>query len=505
MFSAALGLIGGIGSIIQAGYSYELGMEELALKRKALAQQKDFGMLQYGMARDQLAKENEQAQYIREVNERNAVAQSLERAKIEQQRKQRLAAYQAEREYVVGRQMDMDRAAAEQYALELEAYLSNKDIAKEERDTALQYLETARSIASGERQDDLSRLYLERVTAQQERDFAIAEMRNAQSIAQSERVQDMNYRDQIIGQLGEMQSQISSAYQGFDPITPPAGMSEAEMNQVYIDFDANAVANVDRAADRVASQSEAQLIDRGIERSTPGESARAQITRQLALDYENARQSARQQALDYIGGRQQISNNEFNNQLSARGGMMQEIQNMYAPTIQALTQLRPTQSANDYSAPVGVGSGNVIRGVSSANDFGAPLNVGSSAIAPNGMSSRMGQTLNAPSVADAFVVTGDYNQQSPQMWNITSPQGFMSNASSLIGSIAQQYNPQPWITRGDNLQSSGFAAIGGALNDMNRSGSFGQRTMANGQPAYATLPQYGPLPSARPANSYYHR
>ena len=120
MFSAALGLIGGIGSIVMGGYQYSLGLQELALKREALNQQRDFGMLNYGLALDQLKKEDEQVEYIKKQNQRNQLAQALERSKIEEQRKQRLAAYQDERNYVVQRQVEIDRAAVATFGLNVD-------------------------------------------------------------------------------------------------------------------------------------------------------------------------------------------------------------------------------------------------------------------------------------------------------------------------------------------------------------------------------------------------
>jgi hypothetical protein len=472
MFSAALGLIGGIGSIIMGGQQYALGMQELALKREALNQQRDFGMLNYGLALDQLAMEKEQTEYVKEYNRRNELNQAIERAKIEGQRKQRLAAYQAERQYVVDRQVQIDKAQAEQYALELEAYLRNTNLAKEERETALAYLDSARQVASGERDEDLIRLRMERLTAQQERDFAIGELRNAQAIAAGERVDDLNYRDRIMAQLSEMGEALQTAYSGMGALYAPAGPSEEEIASTVSRYENNAISNVDRAADRVASQAEASLIDSGMARSTAGEMRRAEVARKLALDYDNARLAARNQAMAYITGKEGLKDQAFQRQVAARGRTFEEISSVYAPIIQGLTQNRGALSANAYQAPVGIGTGNVIRDVKSANQYAAPIGVGSSIFAPTGMSSRMGATLNMPSVADAYVITGDYNQFQPQMWNLTGPAPFMSNASSLIGSIAQQYTPATYMQMGMDQMGAGFSAIGGAMVDLSRSSTY---------------------------------
>lgn len=501
MFSAALGLIGGIGSIVMGGYQYQLGMQELALKREALDQQRDFGMLQYGLSLDQLAQEREQMDYVKETNRRNQMAQAVERAKIEEQRKQRLAAYQAERQYVVDRQVKVDKAQAEQYALELEAYLRNTGLAQDERETALSYLEAARQVASGERDDDLTRLRMERLTAQQEREFAIGELRNAQSIAAGERIEDLDYRDKILAQINDMSAALQTAYGQMGDLYAPAGPSEEEINATLARYDSNAIANVDRAADRVASQAEASLIDSGMARSTAGEMRRAEVARKLALDYDNARQAAQQQAMAYISGKESIKDQAFQRQVAARGTAMSEVQNLYGPLIQALVQSRGSLSANNYQAPVGVNSGNIIRDVRSANQFAAPIGVTSAMTAPTGMSRRLGDTLNMPSVADAYVITGDYNQFQPQMWNITSPSGFAGNASSLIGSIAAQYTPATYMQMGADQMGAGFSALGGALNDLSKMGTYRQPTptmpasgitsySAAQQPSYLTTPQY---------------
>lgn len=477
MFAEALGLVGGIGSLIMGGQQYALGMQELELKRDALNQQRDFGMLNYGMAQDQLRAEREQQEYIRKANEQNQLNQAIERAKIEEQRKTRLRAYQQERQYVVDRQISVDRAQAEQYALELEAYLGNKGLAKEERELALSYLDQARAIASGEHDEDLSRLRMERLTAQQERDFAISEMQYSKNTAMSERQDDLRYRDQIMQQINAMGGALNEAYNSMGQLIAPAGPSQEEIASTLADFDANAISNVDRAADRVASQAEASLIDSGMSRSTAGEQRRAEVARKLALDYENARLNSRNQAMAFIGGKEQLKDQAFQRQVAARGTTFGELSNLYAPIIQGLTQNRQALSANQYSAPVGIGTGNVIRDVRSANQYQGPLGVGTAQSAPTGMSSRMGQTLNMPSVADAYVTTGDYNQFQPQMWNLTGPASFMGNASQLIGSIAGQYTPGTYMQMGQEQMGAGFSAIGGALVDFTKSGTY-QRNAA---------------------------
>lgn len=502
MFSAALGLIGGIGSIIQGSQQYALGMQELALKRKALNQERDFGMLNYGLAIDQLRKEDEQIDYIKKQNERNQLAQAMERAKIEEQRKQRLAAYQDERDYVLNRQIEIDRAQAEQYALELESFLANKSIAKEERELALRYLEQARAVAAGERDEDLRQRRLERLTAQQERDFAISEMRNSQAIARSERSDDLAYRDMINERLNRFGGALEQAYSQMGSLQAPQAATEAEILATIGRYEDNAVANVDRAADRVASQAEASLIDSGMARSTAGEMRRAEITRKLALDYDNARLAARNQAMEYIRGRDALKDADFQRQLSARGRTFEEVAAVFSPIIQGLTQNRQTLSANNYQTPVQIGTGNVVRQVSSANSYAAPVGIGSAAISPTGMSSRMGSTLNMPSIADAYVITGDYNQFQPQPWQLTSPSGFMGNATSLIGGISQGYNPAPFLDLGSKTMGAGWAAIGGALNDLNKSGFFNFGKSASGQPASGASAMMAPAQSA-PTSQFY--
>jgi hypothetical protein len=474
MFSAALGIIGGIGSIIQGGYQYDMGLKELALKKKAMAQERDFGMLNYGLALDQIRKEDEQTDYIKKQNERNQLAQSMERAKIEEQRQQRLAAYQDERDYVLNRQIEIDRAQAAQYALELESYLSNKGLAKEERELALSYLEQSKAVARGERDDDLRQRRLERLTAQQERDFAISEMRNSQSVAQRERADDMAYRDSINQKLNKMGDELQIAYASMGQLNAPRGMSEADIMSTLDRFDNNAMANVDRAANRVASQAEASLIDSGMSRSTAGEQRRAEVTRKLALDYDNARLAARNQAMEYIKGRDDLTNSDFQRQLASRGRTFEEISSLYNPIISGLMQNRQTLSANSYQTPVQIGSGNVIRDVASANQYAAPLSIGSAIFSPSGMTSSMGQTLNTPSSADAYVTTGDYNQFQPQMWNLTSPSGYMSNATSIFQNLPNQYDPNTFLNMGMETMSSGFSALGGGLNDLSK--SWGGRT-----------------------------
>lgn len=505
MFSAILGLASAGVGLYQAIGAQNIANQELVLKRQALKEQADQGKRQYGLALDQLQLEREQERYIREQNEANRIAQAVERAKMESDRRARLAQSQKERQYMIDRQVSIDRAAAQKYALELEAYLANQNLAKEERKLALQYLENARAVAAGEREEDIRRLYEDQLKATQERDFAIQELRAAQTIAVNERNMDVDYRNAILTDLAEMQAKVEASYNDFGPLAKPRTISDAEMMATFADFDRNAVANVDRAADRVASQTEAALLDRGIGNSSPANAARAEVARRLSLDYENARLNARNQAMDYISGKQDVYLRDYEAQRDARNTEMATVSSMYAPFIEGAINLRPTQSANDYSTPVNISSAIMDRALLSANQYAAPINIGSAMISP-ALSSLIGDTLTPPSTADAYQITGDYNQFTPALWNLTGPNGFASNAASLIGSVHQGYDPLGHFNRADKLFGSAAYALGGAANDLSK--SFGSRTTASGAPAggaTAQLPMYGPMPTPRPANSYNHR
>lgn len=470
-FSAVLGLVSGIGSLVMGAQQMSIAQQELQLKREALEDQRNMAMLNYGLGLDQLRREREQERYLRDINAQNAetIAQEIARTRAEYDARKNQAF--AERQYQIERQIELDRAAAAQRAFQIEQYLENQNLAQEERDYAISLLEDSRAVAQGERDEDLRRYAQERLMAQIEREFAIEQLEQARTTAASERAYDMQFRDNIMSRLSDLSGMLDARLTELGPLALPDTITPEEIASTVAMFENNAIQNVDRAADRVASINEADLIRNGIDNSTTGTARRADITARLAQEYDNARLRARQQAIAYITGQQDLLDQDFASQVEGRSAILDEIRGIYGPEIEAMLQMPALRSANDYSAPVAVNSGIFVRDVNSANDFSAPLAVNSGMVNLPNIGFGMADTLNVQSVADTLLGPQMSAVQSPQMWQISSPSGYFSNAASLQSGIASQYNPAPYFQNGLDYMSAGMSDIGWGLSQF---GGFGQ-------------------------------
>lgn len=518
MFSAILGLVSaGIGAA-GAASQYAIAQEQLTLQREALKKQEEMAMLNYGLGLDQLAREREIEAYLRDSNDRNSRLAQEEYAKNWQLGEQRKKQALEERRYVVDRQIAMDKEAAERQAFILEQYLGNKNLAAEERKYAQEQLEIARATARGERDEDLRRYNEERAMAAAERDFAIQEMRRSQGIAAQERSEDSFFRDDIIRRLDDMNATMESTLAGLPPLDAPELLGRDDFEEIYARFDANAVANVDRALDRVASQSEADLMTRGLSTSSIGNSQRSDLARRMALDYQNARDAALRSALDYIGGNNEITLQDFNARKDARGTRLEEIKAMTMPGIEAMLNMRQLRSANDYNLPVQVGSSVFSRNLRSANDFSSPVQMTSGIYDRLDIGYGMADMLATPSAADSFVWNAGSAQYQPQMWGITSPSAFFGNASSGINGLAQGYDYSTWLNSGNDWASMAMKSLGSAAGELQYGGSMSDAGKSQ-TGAYSTvalpstttaipfsyspvsLPATAPIPTTNPASS----
>lgn len=514
MFSGLLGLAGAGASIYGASLQYNLGMEQLALQREALENQKNHANLQYGLGLDQLRKEREIEEYIRRNNERNEMYSREEYAIRQQQYEARKQEAMRERQYVIDRQIKLDQEAAKRQQFILQQYLENKEITQQEREYAISMLEEAKAVAKGERNEDIRRRAEEDLQAQIERDFAIEEMRRSQSIAALERQEDFAFRQDIISRLDSMAYETRLAYEDMPEIQAPELLGREDFDGIFADFDRRAISNVDRAVDRVASQGEAQLMRSGLGASTAGTQMRADIARRMSVEYDNARQTAMEDALRYITGNNDVTLQAYNARKDARSSRAAEIQAMTAPTINAMLQSRGLTSANAFVTPVQINSGISARQLGrSANQFAAPVGIGTAAIGAD-IGIGMFDTLSPPSTADTNVFNAGTNQFAPNTWQITSPSGFFGNAAQGIYSIAQHYDPTSYFANASSLLSSGASSLSGAgggfdswMGAQDARRDFGGGYNASGAPGafapatqgqFNRLPFYGPMPTPAP-------
>lgn len=532
MFSEIIGLasagLGAFSSMSAANNQYNLGVanmqmqwglaqEQMSMQRRALAQQEDMANMNWGLAQDQLRREREQERFIRETDAQNRQMLGEEfNLRLGSQRDRSKQA-QLERNTMLDRQVRMDREAARRQQAGLEQYLRNQSITAEERTYAKGLLDQAKRTASGEADADLRRLAEERLMAQDERNFAIEQLQYAQNTAARERADDSSLRDMIIGRAGSLQMSMDAALRGMGDMRDIPRISADQINAEVMRREDLAMSDANSAIDRVASVNEADLIRRGLDASTPGAMRRAQIAEGASDIYAQARAAARDSAMKYIGGQQAILTDNFNTDLARRRSVLGEQAGVASSGLDLLTRLQPMRSANDYRAPVQVGSGIFSRTTRSANDYRAPINVGSGVYESNlGLMSGMGDTLGLPSAAGAMELNPGSRLLAAPTWGITNPSSFAGLAQSGLANVGQQYGQmaqtqasmmgpmsQPFFNRAD----SAAAGAGASFQQMMRSlGGMGDRLVSQGgfgqQQTYLGYNQSSmggiPLPPDRP-------
>lgn len=486
MFSAVLGLAG---SAIGAIGANRRASAQLAQQQYQFDRQMELQNLQMGMAIDAQRQQAEENAYRRQIEQMNRLIAQQERTyqmgQVEQQRETLMA----ERREMIERQIQEDREAARQRQFQLEQLLQNQDLRAEEREFAIQQLEQARAVAEGERDEDMRRFLEERAQAEIERDFVLGEYQQARAQAAAEREQDLEIRRMILAQTGQLQDALTgtAAELGFVPEIPQ--ITEADIAAEIERRSGQYTADVDRAADRVASVNEADLIRAGVDESTTGTARRADIAARLAQEYQNARQRAYDDALNYISGRSSTLSSNVNDIMQRRSAILGETADIAGAGINVLRNLPGVQSAvGVYDMARAVPSAVYTRGISSANDFRAPVQIGSAIYdginVPVGMAAY--RTPSSTAVTTGLNVgSAIYN---PMSMTIDNPSTYMSNAGTL----------------GNQLLSSSTTMANQAMSDAySASSGFGQdfRDFFNTRPITGYNdqgnPTYGQSPGQR--------
>lgn len=469
MFSAILqgvsALGGVIGGIQSARQNAAIAREELELRRSAQRDQKDMAMLQYGLGLDQLRRERESERYLREENERKQQYLNQEYGLRLDSQRDRARQSMAERDYMLNRQVALDRVSAQQREFQLTQLLRNQDMSQAERAYAIQMLEDARATAAGERDEDLNRYYQERDQALTERDFSIDELRRTQDVARQERLEDVRIRDRVLNQSDMLRNALFETFGelGEGPAAPR--MTQAMIDSEIGRREDRAMADADRAIDRVASVGEADLMRRGVERSSGAIAKRSEIAERGSQIYAQAREKARDEALRYMSGVQDNLFKDYEGQLKQRSVALQDTEKAYGTGMDIARILPQPGSANNYRSPVDVRSAVYARQTRSGNDFRAPINVGTG-IYDRDIGLGMAATIGIPSAADALAlnpgsrVNGGYANP-----GITSPSGFMGNTAALLNGAASGYNPASYL----QLAQQGASAAGSSFSNLLKS------------------------------------
>lgn len=481
MFSAVLGLagsaLGAFSSMSAANAASEAAMYAASLQDQQVRRQQDMQMFQLGMGQDQMRQMMEENAYRRMIEQQN-------RSTMTQERNFQMGEYaktgeqlRAEREYMVSRQVMADQEAAKQRAFQLEEYLQNKSLASAEREQALAMLREAKATASGERNDDLKRFYQNQQQRLEERDFAMRQYQTMQDRMVGERQYDISNRNKIEGRLDSLYQTMQRAYQGLGEMPTVRQFTEEEIAAEEARRRDLGISLVDRAADKVASINEANLIRSGIDSGNAGVNKRAEITAQISDLYDRAAMQARDEALKYIGGVQGTLYAGFDKELARRSSLLNELGGVESTGVQQLMQLKDPRSAVDFNF-MQMPSGVYDRNILSANSYNAPLAVNSAIMDAPQLPYGMANTLATPSATNSgwanimSAITGPSNSQ------FVNPQGFFNTASEIGNSILNLYSNQndraqeraaaASMAAGASLQNL-FSQAGGALDQWRNS------------------------------------
>ena len=409
-------------------------MYQASVQERIARQQAELQKYALGQSSDQMRLMMEENNYRRQLEQNNRSELRAERDYARGQYNEYKNQLKAEQEMMLERQIAADKAAAEQRSLALNEYLKNRDLAANERQTALAALKEAQAVAKGERDDDLKRYYGYQQKLQGERDFMLSQYNKMNERLVSERGVELARRGKIEGRLDNLQRSLDRTLTSLGDLPTLRQFTEADIAAEEQRRADRNVRDVDRAADRVASINEANLIRGGIDSGTAGAKKRAEITEQIADLYDRARQSARDDALRYITGAQGVLNTGFDKELGRREFALRETGNVASAGIDGLMNLPGLPSAVDYNF-FNLPSAAFDRQIASANNYQAPLAVNSAIYDNLNVPVGMANTLNIPSRAQNAYAQLPSAIMGPTEMAFANPVQYMGIASEIGGNL----------------------------------------------------------------------
>lgn len=398
--------------------------EELAFMREDAAWRRM-------MADKTFASQEEENDYQRKMERLNRRILKQERRFGINQYRRTNRVLDEEREFQIDRMVEKDREQARLAQQELEQYLRNKDITEAERKFAVARLDEAKAVAAGEREEDLRRFYEERAQAEEERAWVLEQFYSSQDEARKEQGRDLAIRDRILGQVDGMQSALERTLRGMGDMPEVPEFSERELMGEIDRRTEQYQGDVERAAEIASSQNEANLIRAGLDSSTPGTARRSDVARRIADELQSARSRAYDDALGFITGKQGQRMNQYNAEMGRRGSVLDEVMGVKSAGMGALQQLPGYKSLADQVAmATRLPSGVYSRGIGSANDYRAPVGIGS-AVYEGGIKPRLSnyeptasRTNNAWQ-AIGSAVQGPYDKKIPNSEDYSSAAGLL--------------------------------------------------------------------------------
>lgn len=421
--------------------NYALQQEQLEMLREQMAEQQRYAQMSWDMMLD----ENEYQRQWEQTNRLlNMQEREFELANVNEFSNRNYDAAMGMYRDDVARQVEADREAARMRAFRLNQLLQNQQITESERQFAIQQLQQAQSIAAGERDQDLFRFYQERAQAGEERDYMLGQFGEARSVAQQEKDLDLQLRDQMMQQIASMQGAVQSAASQLGVMPDAPQMDPAELEAEIMRRTSDYQSDVDRAADRIGSVNEANLIRAGMDASTPGNARRSEVASRMASEYKDARNRAYQDALNYISGKQDMLMRGYGADMDRRGAMLAEAAGVAGTGLQDLRSLPGYQSEmNAFNMLSAIPSAVYSRNIGSANNYATPVGINSGIydrgvqdIGPAMSQYQVNQNLPLSALSGILdrnsVRSGIYE---PTNLAIPSASGYFTNAINTAGNL----------------------------------------------------------------------
>lgn len=457
MWGAVLGLAG---SIYGANKAAKGQAAALAQQQYENARQREIQMANLGMARQAQQQQFEENEYQRQIERLNRRIVGQERLYQQQEFGEYRDQLMEERRAVIERQLQEDKAAARDRQFRLEQLLQNQDLAQDERAFAIQQLEQAKSIAAGERDEEKRRLLEDRAKAEIERDFLIEEYRQAQDQFQQERGEQMAFRDMLMSRIDAVRDSTSQFAESLGVLPEVREFSQDDFDEYYDRRVGEYQDDIDRAATKVLSQSEASLNRRGMLNSTLANDARGDVAKKLAQQYSSARDKAYDDTLRYITGEQTLSRNTLADEMTRRKYLMDENLGIEGYGINQMMNMPGMvgSATGGYNLMGSIPSSIYDRNISSANNYTAPVNIGTGIYDNINIGTGLGGFLNQPSAAS----TGFFNINSrvfnPYGVSVDNPQSYLSNAASIGNQLSA--NSQANYANATDLASEAGKGLG---------------------------------------------
>lgn len=494
LLSAGIGLAG---SIFGASQASKTAAAQLAQQQYEFERNREMQGAQMALGLQSLKTQREDTAYQRMIESMNRNIVAQERRYQMSQANEIKDQMLTERQAMIERQIEVDKAAAEQRAFQISQLLQNQSMAQDEREFALAQLKEAQSIASGERDEQNRLLMMDRAKAEVERDFYIQQMQQAQGQFAQERAQDLAIRDATLQQIGGLQAALRSAQSQLGPAPEMAQLTEDEIAAEIERRSALYQSDVDRAADKVASVNEANLIRGGMDESTTGAARRGDVAARLAQEYQNARGKAYDDALKYITGKTQTLDANVSDIMKLRAALLSETSGVEGSTLNYMANLPKVASATGgYSLLSGMPTSIYSRNISSANDYRTPVNIGTGIYDNISIASGLGQTMNLPSAATNVGMSIGSAVFNPYNVAAQNPQNYFNAAANLSNSLVNA-SAANYRAAQENAITAG-TAVGNSLNTFSKElGSWWDgalKAKSDASVAAGTGPYTGPWP-----------